>query len=113
MTDLYADLGINEAELAQMATEPEGSIFSFADFAGRPNLDFAVLYWVTAEGRVDDCRLLQPSGVQRFDQTLCGDLKSKARFKPARNAAGQPIRVPRFENVSLRTSTIIAAEPFR
>lgn len=114
MTDLYADLGISTSEVAQMVTEPKGDIFSFVDFPrGRSGLDFVVLYWVTAEGRVDECRLLQPSGVEPLDNSLCSDLKRRARFKPARTASGEAIRAPRFENVRIRTATVITTEPLR
>lgn len=114
MDDLHTELGIDGEVVARMAKRPEGQMLAFLDLPrSETALDFAVLYWVTAEGRVDDCRLVQPSGIGRFDQSLCSKLLAKARFKPALDAAGDPLRVPQFENVSIRMTSIITAEPMR
>lgn len=114
MADLYADLGIVAADVAQMAVPPEGHLSDFVETPRpEPVLDFGVFYWVTAEGGVDDCRLLLPSGVAKFDKSLCSQLKDKARFKPGRNAAGQAIRVPRFDHFTIRTIRIHTSVPIR
>ena len=114
MSGLYKELGIDESEIARMAVKPEGRTLDSVNFKPlRPggSLEFVTLYWVTAEGRVDDCRLLKPSGQPAFDRSFCNQLKSKARFRPARDAAGQPIRMPRFENIQLRRSKISSTTP--
>lgn len=112
MTDLYASFGIVESQIASIATKPQGEIFEFVDFPRvTSGFDYALLYWVTPTGRVDECRLLKASGIAKFDNEVCGQLKAKARFKPARNAAGEAIRVPRFENASIRTTIISTTDP--
>ena len=67
---------------------------------------FVTLYWVGTDGRVDDCRLLKPSTDKGLNARLCAELKAKARFKPALDRAGKPMRVPHFENVILRKAIV-------
>lgn len=111
-TSLHAEFGIADADVTSMAIKPQGELFDFVEFArGTSGLDFALLYWVTPAGGVDECRLLKPSGIAKFDQELCTQLKSKARFRPARNAAGEAIRVPQFENVRIRMTTFTTTQP--
>jgi hypothetical protein len=105
MADLNSELGIDTAQVAAMATAPQGSVFDFIDYSYRQESEFAFLYWVNAQGQVDDCRLLLPSGIPQLDKSLCANLKAKARFQPARNARGEPIRVPRFEHPHIRIET--------
>jgi hypothetical protein len=107
MTDLYASFGIDEAQVKALAKEPQGEVTAFLPFSvGTGNMDFAFLYWINIEGRVDACRLVLPSGISEFDQTLCPFLQGKAKFNPARDAAGNAIRVPRFEHLRIRTQTM-------
>lgn len=50
---------------------------------------FALL--VDATGKVTRCNVLATSGFAVLDQTACAAMLQRARFKPARDAAGQPI----------------------
>jgi TonB family protein len=112
MSDLYSELGVVEADFARMTSEPEGDIFSFVGLPAQlTTLNFSLLYWVTPQGGVDACRLLQPSGVAEFDARVCGELMKKANFKPARNANGQPMRVPQYRNIRLRRQTFTTSSP--
>lgn len=107
MDDLHASFGIKPEELARIATPPEGSVFPHVDYptdAGPSN--FAFLYWVTAEGKVDDCKLLLPSGMAKFDAGLCPNLIAKGKFKPARNAEGEAVRAPVYLYARLRTAVV-------
>ncbi|MBC7985639.1 MAG: energy transducer TonB, partial [Sphingomonadaceae bacterium] len=45
---------------------------------------------VGADGRVADCQITSSSGSSRLDQTACQMLRRRARFTPARDAAGNP-----------------------
>lgn len=112
MDDLHIKLGIQPAALARVATPPVGSPHDFIDHphADGP-IDFAFLYWVTENGRVDDCKLLVPSGIAKFDAALCASLIAKGRFKPARDAQGKAIRAPGYEYARLRTATVTKPSP--
>lgn len=109
MTNLNVGLGIKPDDIARVATQPEGSIFDFVAPSGA--VDFAVLYWVTQTGTVEDCRLLKPSGNKTLDTSLCTNFQRKARFKPGLDSAGQPVRAPRFENVRIRVQTVVTTGP--
>jgi TonB family protein len=104
MGELQAEIGIAPADIAQMATAPEGDIFSFVAYKFGVEGEIAILYWVEASGRVGDCRLLKPSGSAVLDKRLCPALKAQAHFKPARNAKGEPIRVRQFRHLRIRKS---------
>ncbi|MEG3180106.1 energy transducer TonB family protein [Sphingomonas sp. LT1P40] len=105
LSDLYVKLGIDEAEVAKIATKPEGFLFDTVEYPGG-EADFALLYWITAEGRVDKCEMLKQSGDPRVDK-LCDKIIAKAKFKPARTSTGQPIRAPKFEHVRIRVTTVM------
>lgn len=105
MSDFYRDLGITRADLAQVAKPPEGKILSSIDLPAVDELDFAMFFWIDSDGRIKNCRLLKPSGIAKLDQSLCTELEAKARLTPARNAAGDAVRVPHFEHVHLEASS--------
>ncbi len=110
MDDLYAKFGVDMAVQQAMAEEPEGRIFDAIDTPGRP-ADFAFFYWVNEDGRVDECKLVMPSGFDEFDAKLCDDLKRRARFKPAIDEAGNPLRVAQFENMNIRVAYTTTTVP--
>ncbi len=110
--DLHRSLGVDPAVLRAVATEPVGDAFSFLKFPETQNgLDIALLYWVTAAGRVDDCRVVLASGNRDFDNRVCDELKRNGRFKPARDASGAPIRAPVYEYIPLRRAEFISNTP--
>jgi TonB family protein len=49
---------------------------------------------VDTDGKVSDCQINQSSGVSLLDQHTCALLRSRARFKPAVDVDGKPVRVP-------------------
>ncbi|WP_380916360.1 energy transducer TonB family protein [Sphingomonas canadensis] len=101
MGELYDGWGVKREDIERAVTRPGGSLHEFIDWADGVR-EFALLYWINAQGRVDECRLLMPSGVEAFDTTLCSTLQSRARFSPARDAQGRPIRTPQFDHPRLR-----------
>lgn len=107
MDSLYEDLGVDQTLAAQVATKPEGFSLQFLD-APRPKshsgFELVALFWVAEDGRVDECRLLKPTGDDGFDARFCNDLKRKGKFKPARDASGKPMRAPVFERGQIRTT---------
>lgn len=48
-------------------------------------------YTVTPQGRVVDCRVTKSSGLSALDAQTCRLITQRFRFRPARNAAGQPV----------------------
>lgn len=105
--DLHKSLGIDPTILASIQTQPEGSALSFTTIPERP-FDLELLYWVSVDGRVDQCRLIKPTGITEFDLRICRDVMENGRFKPAKNAAGAAVRAPVFEDDAVRTANIIS-----
>ena len=110
MDDLYHALGIDSAILQSIAVNPEGRSMQFVRSPDR-EFDMQLLYWVSADGKVDECKVLKPSGIDEFDQRFCEELKASGRFKPAKSTAGVPIRAPVFEDVRMRTEERISTSP--
>ncbi|QAY79791.1 energy transducer TonB [Sphingosinicella sp. BN140058] len=48
--------------------------------------------WVSAKGRAEACIVTQTSGSRALDDATCRIVSTRARFKPARGAAGEPLR---------------------
>src|SRR5687768_3026766 len=46
---------------------------------------------IGAEGRVDACTITRSSGSSALDSTTCRIMRSRARFTPARDAAGNRV----------------------
>ena len=102
MSDLYQDFGIDQQSQSKMVKPPELDPFIALDFPkfSEP-LQLAILYWTDETGKVDECRLIRPSGIESFDRRICDDLKAANQFEPARDAQGKPIRVAQFENMTV------------
>ena len=58
--------------------------------AARIQGNTAVTLTVGVDGRVTGCAVTQSSGSSLLDSTTCRILRSRARFAPARDAAGNP-----------------------
>jgi protein TonB len=52
----------------------------------------AVRYAVEADGRVTGCTVSRSSGNSALDRLTCRLVEQRYRFRPAQNAAGQPVR---------------------
>lgn len=101
--DLHRSLGIDPALLKAIASPPQPISGTFPTMPTyKDEFIYQMLYWVASTGRVDECHLLAPTGAQSFDKNACEEMKKNARFKPARNAAGQPVRAPIYENAHVR-----------
>jgi protein TonB len=51
----------------------------------------AVRFTVGAEGRASACRVTRSSGNPRLDAQTCALIEARFRYRPARNAAGEPV----------------------
>ena len=106
--DLHRSLGIDPAAVKVIATQPQGTpSISQIDFPKTPSgFDITLLYWITTEGRVEKCRVLKPSGLAKFDKSVCAQLERRALFKPARDASGKAVPAPIYESIRLRRQVI-------
>ena len=107
--DLHASLGINPLQLRSIKSWPEGHAGKFLDVRLQHDGDsftYRILYWVGADGKVDECRLLEPTEDPKFDASACAKLKKDGEFVPARNFAGAPVRAPVYENATIRQVTM-------
>lgn len=105
MFRMRSGLGITPELLSRMATPPEGNFFKFVHRPG-VGYDLTAIYWVNEQGRVDECRLLSPTGIKDFDKHFCESLMKKGQYKPAQDVDGNPMRAPVFEDVKIRVSII-------
>ncbi|HET6525871.1 TonB family protein [Sphingopyxis sp.] len=53
-----------------------------------------VRFTIEASGRVSGCRVTRSSGDASLDETTCELIEERFRFKPATNAAGEPVASP-------------------
>jgi len=104
MDDLHRSLGIEPDLLKAIVTPPSGdSPLQFVDFEMLPTgVNITLLYWVTEAGRVEECRLLKPSGIENLDQNVCSRFEIKGRLTPAQDKDGKSIRAPVYEDIRLR-----------
>lgn len=66
--------------------------------ASRARLEGEVLvrFTVSVRGRAEACTVLRTSGHAELDETTCRLIERRFRFRPARNAAGDPVPEPRM-----------------
>ena len=46
---------------------------------------------ISPEGRVVGCRITRSSGSESLDRATCDIMRERARFRPARDSAGNPV----------------------
>lgn len=56
--------------------------------------DVEVRFTIEPSGRVSSCRVTRSSGDASLDRTTCALIEERFRFKPATNAAGDPVASP-------------------
>lgn len=81
---------------AARAVKLSGDIVSARDYprstrAARLGSAVTVALTVGTDGRVRECRVLRPSADPEADRITCRLATERFRFRPARNAAGEPI----------------------
>lgn len=59
--------------------------------AGRAGGTVEIGFTVRTDGRVDGCRVLGSSGSARLDGLTCALVTERFRYRPARDASGQPV----------------------
>ncbi len=97
--DLLVSMGVSAEELAQVVQGPRGDVSRYfgsrvypsnAIFAGKGGQTFALVA-IDAKGSVTDCRIISNSGHESFRKSTC-DAVMRAKFEPAKNAAGDPVK---------------------
>jgi len=98
---------ISSTDLAAIATGPQADLprfFSTNDYPlealknGQVGT-VGVLIWVEADGGVSSCEVIESSAAPILEKTTCNVLTKRARFTPAKDAAGQAVRAPRFSRI--------------
>lgn len=64
---------------------------------------------VTADGRVGGCTVVQSSGSQALDSGTCSILTRRARYRPARNQAGQAVA----DHERVRIKWLLPRDPYQ
>ncbi len=98
---------VSKADLASIKTEPQTSLpklFSTSDYPAEAlslnqSGTVGVLLWVEANGHVSTCEVIEPINSLSLKQATCNILQRRARFTPAMNMAGKPVRAPVFTRV--------------
>lgn len=109
LKDLRKIYGVDEKILAEVATPANTErrlygYFSSVDYPtdairnGQQGI-VGALFWVEANGRVKECQVVESSQSKALDDQTCRIIVSRARFKPALNAAGQAIRSPEYQRI--------------
>lgn len=93
---------VTKADLAPIVTEPDAKLYSFFRSSDYPlealnknqSGTIGVLVWVEPDGLISTCEVIEPVASLILNQTTCNILKRRARFAPAKDAAGKAIRAP-------------------
>lgn len=75
---------------------PPGTLFRSSDYPfaalqhrAQGSTEFRAI--VDVDGRIRRCRIVRSSWIQLFGSLTCALLRERARFEPARDAAGNPV----------------------
>jgi TonB family protein len=107
LDQLRAAYKISDTDLAAIVTKPDASpasIFSSDDYPREALIKgqagtVGVLIWIEATGRVSTCEVIESSAAPILEKTTCDILTRRARFAPAKDAAGAAIRSPSFSRI--------------
>lgn len=105
--DLLATWGMAPETVASIATFPKGrvtAIFHFNDYpmsalTKREQGIAGVRFWVTKDGTVRDCRIVESSGSGTLDAKTCEIVTRRGRLDPARTKSGEIIECLSFVRV--------------
>lgn len=92
---IHQEIKQTEAKPAQIRGDPSFGITSddYPSAAQRNNEEgvTAIAYDIGVDGRISNCRVTSSSGSATLDETTCTLSTRRARYKPAQDAAGNPI----------------------
>lgn len=110
LKDLRKIYGVDEQALSAIAVpakaaRPVFRYFSSDDYpaeAMRKGEQGTVgaLFWVEANGRVKECKVIESSQRKSLDEQTCNIIVDRARFEPAKDATGKSVRSPTYTRIS-------------
>ncbi|WP_260483235.1 hypothetical protein [Sphingomicrobium flavum] len=105
ITDLYSELGIDAAALANIASYPRLDTGRLLRYLPDESYDadkgggIEGMLQVDAQGQITNCTLTKPQDAKQHAE-LCAIIRDKARVEPAKGQDGQAIAAPLFFEVS-------------
>lgn len=107
VAQLRAIYKVRDADIGALTAKPEvqpNSLFTVNDYPGEAlrkgqSGTVGVLVWVEADGRVSTCEIVDSTASSVLEQTTCNILKRRARWTPAKDAAGKSVRAPGFTRI--------------
>lgn len=107
-TDLLQHFGYDPQKIAAIARQAEGANAaqwitnddypSSALNGNRQGVSF-IGWTISASGRISDCRVLRSSGTPDLDRAACEAIQKRGRYRPALDAAGNPVESYSTRNV--------------
>lgn len=107
-TDLLQHFGYDPAKIAAIAKQAEGASagqwITNDDYpvsalnANRQGVSF-IGWTISPAGRISDCRVLRSSGTPELDEAACNAIQRRGRYRPALDAAGNPVESYSTRNV--------------
>lgn len=103
---LRSDFGVTQDDLDRMKELPI-MIQSHANYKDYPTKMLRkgqqsrplLLAWIDEDGKADDCKIVESSGHEAFDEVLCSIIIDKTEFEPARDHEGNPVRGPWLQRI--------------
>ena len=98
---------VSDTDLAAIVTKPKAELAAFFSTEDYPSEAWStgkggtvgVLIWVEATGRVSTCEVIETSAAAVLEKATCDVLIKRAKFNPAKDAAGRTVRAPSFGRV--------------
>ncbi|WP_294322025.1 energy transducer TonB [uncultured Sphingomonas sp.] len=107
-TDLLQHFGYDPVKIAAIAKRAEGANaaqwITNDDYptsalnGNRQGVSF-IGWTVSPSGRISDCRVLRSSGTPDLDKAACEAIQKRGRYRPALDAAGNPVESYSTRNV--------------
>lgn len=106
--DLLKRFGYDPVKIAAIAKRAEGASkgewLSNADYPvsalrARRQGTSLIGWTISTEGRITDCKVLKSSGTPELDKAACDGILRRGRYRPALDAAGNPVESYSTRNV--------------
>jgi len=91
-SDVPAELANRKPELIDPIEWLHPDRINPCTWAGCPTGKVSFTLLISPEGRVTNCAVIRTSGSRRLDKVTCKTLLRYARFDPATDASGKPIK---------------------
>jgi TonB family protein len=106
--DLLISWGMRPDVVASIVRPPQGGLASFFSTSDYPQDAIrlnqqgtaGVRFWVTAEGKLHDCKVVASSGSPLLDARTCQVITKRGRLEPARTKDGSAVASVTFARVN-------------